>query len=715
MRIPTLEQIRAEFRRDVQLQTWRGRGRKLQPQQAPVYEGRNRELQDYLADLAKANLVEHRKAVAHLRDAAAILARGREVRRILAQVMGLNKLPPRTPLKARTVRILQRDGYEIEHVIFESRPRVFVTANLYLPAGVARPVPAVTWLCGHSLNGKAYKNYQNGAVQLARKGLAVLIADPAGQGERDEYVDISTGRRTVDRACRMHAVAGEPTYLLGSNFGSYRLWDAMRGIDYLQSRPEINPKRIGACGGSGGGWESIWLTALDQRVYALASNVYMTTWHRRIESRAGDAEPDPEQDPFGICVSGVEAADLIIACFPRPVALGTTLRDIFPVDGTIECYNEARALYQRAGMVDRVSIAIGDDEHNLTPEIRHQNYRWMRRWLADDPSPDEQETPFTPEPDENTYCTKSGIVLCDLGGLTTAELNARYARELAQRRQARQRRRTWPADVPAMLRSLLQLPERQGVCAIAGQPHVVGNVTVRALTISIADGVGVDARLWLPGELGRQPPMVYLADLHVGGQPAIDRKCRQLAESGRVVLDLATCGRAGLRERYTDFVPLVETTLTYNAFLLGRQVLAMRVADVLWAARWLRRQAAVNGRAVTLHGVGYGALLSLLAGAMDRDIAGVVEEQPLTSLSSLAWNRCYDWPVSMIVPGILQKMDLEDIRASLAPRPLAIINPVNHLREGLSTSAAREEFAIVGRAYSSAHAANALSVKHAKS
>ena len=174
-------------------------------------------------------------------------------------------------------------------------------------------------------------------------------------------------------------------------------------------------------------------------------------------------------------------------------------------------------------------------------------------------------------------------------------------------------------------------------------------------------------------------------------------------------------GRAGLRECYTGFVPLVETTLTYNAFLLGRQVLSMRVADVLWAAKWLRRQPAVNGQVIALHGVGYGALLALLAGAVDRDIAGVVEERSLTSLSSLAWNRSYDWPVSMIIPGILPKMDLEDIRASLAPRPLTIINPVNHLRQPLSPAMARDEFAAVRKAYQTAHAANALSTRFKRS
>ena len=265
-----------------------------------------------------------------------------------------------------------------------------------------------------------------------------------------------------------------------------------------------------------------------------------------------------------------------------------------------------------------------------------------------------------------------------------------------------------------MLRSLLQLPEPQGICAILGQPHAMGKVTVQSLTTTCANGVGVDGKLWLPQQPGKQPPTIYLADLQVGDQPSIDKKCRQMAESGSVVLELAPCGRAGLRECYTDFVPLVETTLTYNAYLLGRQVLSMRVADVLWAASWLRRQPAVNGHAVRLHGVGYGALLGLLAGAVDRDIASVVEEQPLTSLSSLAWNRCYDWPVSVIIPGILQKMDLEDIRASLAPRPLTIINPLNHLRQSLAPVAARDEFAVVRKAYQAVRATNVLITRFKK-
>ena len=89
-------------------------------------------------------------------------------------------------------------------------------------------------------------------------------------------------------------------------------------------------------------------------------------------------------------------------------------------------------------------------------------------------------------------------------------------------------------------------------------------------------------------------------------------------------------------------------------------------------------------------------------------------EQPLTSLSSLAWNRCYDWPVSVIIPGILQKMDLEDIRASLAPRPLAIISPRDHLRQPLSPATARDEFAAVRNAYQAAKAADSLAIKLGK-
>src|SRR5581483_11012661 len=122
-----------------------------------------------------------------------------------------------------------------------------------------------------------YPFYQMTCAGLALRGIAVLSVDPAGQGERDEYADRATGQRTVARACRSHGAAGDPMYLTGSSFAAFRLWDAMRALDYLETRREIDRARFGATGTSGGGWESLWLAAIDPRIIAVNSNCYVTT------------------------------------------------------------------------------------------------------------------------------------------------------------------------------------------------------------------------------------------------------------------------------------------------------------------------------------------------------------------------------------------------------------------------------------------------------
>lgn len=343
--------IPSRFRRDVSLASWRKPVGQEPGSREP--EGSQRPLFDWLVKLARENERAHRRRLGDLRTRADLLRHAARVRRVLRQVQGLAEWPARTPLRPRVGPGFCGDGFRVEHVVFESRPAYYVTANLYLPAGAPGPLPAVLLCCGHSLNGKAYPAYQRLAVTLARLGFAVLIFDPAGQGERDEYVARRTGRRTVVRACRAHGAAGLPACLLGSNFGAYRLWDAMRCVDYLQGRPDVDPRRIGATGTSGGGWESLWLAAIDPRIRAVHANCYFTTFRRRIENRAADAEPDPEQDPFDLLGQGIEASDLILACAPRPVSIGGTTRDFFPVEGlaTLASLAEHREYAWAAGVV----------------------------------------------------------------------------------------------------------------------------------------------------------------------------------------------------------------------------------------------------------------------------------------------------------------------------------------------------------------------------
>jgi cephalosporin-C deacetylase-like acetyl esterase len=709
--IPSIREIRQNFQHDVTLKSWR---KKPMDGTGPVvFTGAQKDLFDHLMELAADYERERKQTIARIKTKADVLKRGAMAQRIFRAVQGLTQLPPRTPLKARESFAFVRDGYEVHRLILESRPQFFVTANVYRPTRHEPPFPAVLYTVGHYDTGKA--GTQQVPARLAQLGFLVLVTDPAGQGERDEYADIATGRRTVRRSCRSHGTAGDLAYLLGANFGAYRLWDCARCVDYLQSRRDVIGARIGVTGISGGGWESLWLGAIDPRIKAINTNCYLTTWRRRMESRGRDAEPDPEQDPFGVLAAGVDAADLLTACIPRAVSLGATTGDLFPLDGTLDCYEEAKKLFKIAGMEEKLALTISGPGHVMTAAMREQTYRWMLRWLKDVPAPAISEPDdFTPEAEPLVNCTETGIVLTSLGGRTTAELNAERARELALERRRSAAKLTLSAQSTFVRRHLAKLlrfePSTTTPWVENGNAKSVGELRVTPMRISGEGRLWLTAHLWdKPGRDARAA-IVCVFEKDAGYDPFVNATCQKFAESGAVVLDLDPIGMGPLRELWLDFVPLIEADLTYDAFLLGHPLLGLRVRDVMRGVDVLRSMKGADANDITVYGREYGALLVLFAGCLDKRITRVIEYRPLTSYSSLAWHRDYAWPVNMFLPDALRHFDLEDVRAAVAPRSLKVISPFDHLKKRLTAEQMQVEFSAVRRAYREAKTSECFSI-----
>ncbi|HEY7511248.1 MAG TPA: alpha/beta hydrolase, partial [Vicinamibacteria bacterium] len=158
----------------------------------------------------------------------------------------------KTPLNARVTGTIPMDGYRIEKVLFESQPGLHVTALLYVPDGpAAAKRPAVLVACGHSPDGKSFRNYQEISGQLAKRGYVVLSWDPVGQGERSQYWDAAAGRSRYNLVCGEHAVLGNLACVAGSSLARYMVWDGIRAVDYLLTRPEVDPARLSVTGTSG--------------------------------------------------------------------------------------------------------------------------------------------------------------------------------------------------------------------------------------------------------------------------------------------------------------------------------------------------------------------------------------------------------------------------------------------------------------------------------
>ena len=282
-----------------------------------------------------------------------------EVRRRARACLG--PLPERTPLKAAVTGQLRRDGYRIEKLTLESRPGVLVTANLYLPATLDRPAPAVLGTCGHSEDGKAEVKYQQFCQRLVKAGFVVLIYDPINQGERDQYHGLAH-RQDVSGCVAAHNMMGKQMELLGDWFGAWRLWDGIRCLDYLLSRPEVDPAHVGVTGNSGGGTMTTWLFAADDRFTMGAPSCFITTFLRNLENE----EPaDAEQYPPGAMAQGLEMVDFLLGRAPAPLILLGQRNCFFDRRGFAQAADEARRIYGLLGADDQFASFLGAHSHGF--------------------------------------------------------------------------------------------------------------------------------------------------------------------------------------------------------------------------------------------------------------------------------------------------------------------------------------------------------------
>src|SRR5262245_61360717 len=360
----------------------------------------------------------------------AILERQRSVTEQVWKMLGgpLDK----TPLNPRITGIVDRPGYRIEKVVFESRPRLYVTANLYVPAAAGRH-PAILGPLGHSGNGKAWPSYQKLFSNLARKGYVVLAYDPFGQGERIEYPGIRPGQSAIGAsATSEHEYAGRRLILLGANFSLFRVWDGIRGIDYLLTRAEVDPERIGCCGQSGGGTLTQFLAALDSRIRVAVVSEGNTENLAHADVEPPGSADDAEQNIVPALSHGIDRADLLYAFAPRPLLMLVTLHDAGHtyspeyVASSLDLFQEYQRAYRVLAADDRLSLQVTSAQHGYVYELRRATYAWFNRWFEMKNADDEERSQAV-EPEETLYVTPTGFVTTSVGGETALSLTRQMA------------------------------------------------------------------------------------------------------------------------------------------------------------------------------------------------------------------------------------------------------------------------------------------------
>jgi len=681
----------------------------------PDYAHLRSMLREYLNREALTRLEERTQQIAHLSTPEEVAKRRAYMREQMIRDLG--GFPARTPLNARVVGTLDRDGYKIEKVIFESQPHFYVTGNLYLPMTGNPPYPGVLFPLGHENGGKSNEDWQQTLGTLARRGYVGFTWDPIGQGERVQLYDPDLEAGKISASTDEHTDMGVQCLLLGDTLARYTIWDGMRALDYLLSRPEVDPARIACTGNSGGGTHTAYLAALDDRIKVAMPSCYITSWRRLLESIGPQ---DAEQCIPPWIGQGLDHGDFVLAFSPKPYLILAAIRDFFSINGVRETYQEARHVYSVMGAPDKVSEFEADTGHGYMQPRRLAAYRWLDRWFKGREN-DAPEEPVAPASEEELRCTDSGQVTVSLGGETVFSLNQkRYEEEKPQRLPLND------AQSVAALRKEVQsqIKRLAGYAPVSvplsvklfGVIHNAG-YHIEKLTYESEPGIIIPSLLFVPedGE-GRKPGVLYVSSK---GKANSGGEIEALVKSGVVVLAIDARGwgetsrktnwEEGGWDTWNALFPNYDNAMI--AMLLGKSLVAMRAEDIQCGLDLLADRPEVDEEKIYGMGVGAATIPLLHQAILDKRLKKVVLEGGLISYGSVETYRIQRGIIENVIPGVLKAYDLPDLVAALAPRPTWIVDARDPLGYRVGIAKVRGQYAGAVEAFKSVGAQDALHIE----
>lgn len=316
----------------------------------------------------------------------------------------LGNFPEKSELETQITGTIQREGYHIEKIVYQSFKNHHVTANLYVPSGSGK-FPALLFFCGHEDTSKATESYQKTAILLAKNGFVVLVIDPISQSERVQLTD-QQGKALTRGATTEHTLLNQSSSLFGASVAVYELFDNFRGLDYLVSRPEVDANRIGCMGNSGGGMQSIYFAAFDERIKVIVPCSYLASREHTFET-TGAADGCAQIPNEG--AMELEMADYLIAAAPKPVLVLAGRYDFIDYNGTLQSFADLEKVYKSLGSSNKLSLFTVDDGHGISKPKRERAVQWFRQWFYNDSKP-VKEDDLTTLSDQELFASEKGKV-----------------------------------------------------------------------------------------------------------------------------------------------------------------------------------------------------------------------------------------------------------------------------------------------------------------
>lgn len=560
-------------------------------------------------------------------------ARRSRLRNEYLDMLGLAPLPEKTPLHATVTGTLEHEGVAIEKLHFQSRPGLYVTGNLYRPKTVNGKLPTILYVCGHSGRGRDGNKtaFQDHGLWFANHGYVCLIIDTLQLGE------IPGVHHGTYREGRWWWQA------LGYTPAGVECWNGIRALDYLVTRPEVDPERLGVTGISGGGASTFWIAAADERVRCAVPVSGMSDLHSYVSNKVINGHCDCM---FLVNTYQWEWTTIAALVAPRPLLFCNSDHDsIFPMDGNRRIAERLQELYKLYNNPDLFSAYVSRGGHDYRPDLRIAIFKWFNKHLKNDSS-------TVKDADYQTLPGKDLRVFPDDKDLPKDSVNGRIDEQFVPRAKVALpeagKFEDWKKTLVERIRtqSFRAMPSEGRAEDVAFGGEVAG----RGANFKIEPEPYLPVRLHVSTR-GMREPQLLVVDL--------PEEAAQKKWSAQIFLYYALATR-GVEEPWTEKSPPNYVKRAHA--LLGRTVDQGRVWDIISTIRYVnaKSQKEQDWRVV---GRGQAGILAAYAALFEPRITEVI---------------VYDPPVSHregpIFLNILRTIDIPEALGLLAPRSLTLVN-----------------------------------------
>jgi dienelactone hydrolase len=626
-------------------------------------------------------------------------ARRARLRAAMAAAMG--PVPEKAcPLEARVVGTLERTGYRIEKVVFQSRPDVWVTASAYVPAGRGKR-PAVLVVHGHWAGARRDPVVQARCLGLVHLGFFVLAVDAFSAGERHPAGAGYHG-----------ALLGGTLWPAGHTLLGLQVYDNRRAVDYLVARPEVDAGRLGITGASGGGNQSMYAGALDERLQAVVPVCSVGTYQAYLRAACCVCEVLPGALRF------TEEGEVLGLVAPRALLVINATRDAFQfsVGEARKSLARARAVYKLHGVAEKLRHDTFESPHAYNQAMREAMYGWMTRWLK-------REGKGSPIPEPKHVLEKADDLACYPGGRRPAaflfpptfaareaqRLLAPFAdRKLDHKEAWEARAATTRAELGKVLGEMPERAERPVGKFGAGETK--DGVSTNPLTLLPEPGLPLPALVRFKKAVGKVPAVVLL---HLDGKAEALKHplAAALVDKGWAVYapDLRATGPTRPAGDAIRAAP--DHNSAQHALWVGRPLLGQWLVDVRCLLDFLAAQPGLLRDRLAVVGLGQAGLVALVAAGLlgERVSSAATLDAPVSYVLAQAYPA--GTRMGLLAPGLLRAGDVPHLAALAAPRQLLVAGGTGPDGKPLGEKALQAAFAFPRKAYRLAKAEGRLTVR----